>query len=67
MTDVCRLVYVCGDDVNVQNRDDCTPLHRAIGFANADVVGALLLAEADEIIANDWGKDTCTRGYQGKK
>jgi hypothetical protein len=30
MTELCRLVYVCGEDVNVQdNYDGDTPLHRA--------------------------------------
>jgi hypothetical protein len=31
MTELCRLVYVCGEDVNVQ--DNCngyTPLHRLV-------------------------------------
>jgi ankyrin repeat protein len=30
MTELCRLVYVCGEDVNVQdNYNGDTPLHRA--------------------------------------
>jgi hypothetical protein len=54
-TEMCRRVYVRGEDVNVQNNDGCTPLHRATFYENADSVGALLLAGADETVTNDEG------------
>jgi hypothetical protein len=57
MTELCRLVYVCGEDVNVQdNYDGYTPLHMACFYDNSDSVGALLLAGADETITNDEGQ-----------
>jgi ankyrin repeat protein len=55
MTDLCRRVYMCGEDVNMYdngNRD--TLLHWACEY-KSDIVGALLLAGADETIANDNG------------
>jgi hypothetical protein len=56
-TAVCRLGYVCGEDVNVQDRDGYTPLHEACDRNNSvDIVGALLLAGADETIPNDEGR-----------
>jgi hypothetical protein len=56
MTELCRLVYVCGEDVNVQhNYNGNTPLHWACYDDDSDIVGALLLAGADETITNDWG------------
>jgi ankyrin repeat protein len=61
MTELCRLVYVCGEDVNVQdNYYGYTPLHMACYHDTSDSVGALLLAGADETITNDMGMDTCT-------
>jgi hypothetical protein len=57
MTELCRLVYVCGEDVNVQdNYTGYTPLHRACEYDNSDNVGALLLAGAHETITNDGGQ-----------
>ena len=53
MTELCRLVYVCGEDVNVQdNYNGDTPLHWACLAISSDSVGALLLAGADETIIN---------------
>jgi hypothetical protein len=50
---LCRLVYVCGEDVNVQDKyNGNTPLH-TVKYC-ADTVGALLLAGADETIANEY-------------
>jgi hypothetical protein len=56
MTELCRLVYVCGKDVNVQGNDGNTPLRRICSYSNIDSVGALLLAGADETITNDEGQ-----------
>lgn len=56
MTELCRLVYVCSEDVNVQNKDGDTPLHSACYNDSSDIVGALLLAGADETITNDLGE-----------
>jgi hypothetical protein len=65
MTELCRLVYVCGENVNVQdNYTGFTPLHWACDRINSDSVGALLLAGADETITNDNGRDTCTMGCE---
>jgi hypothetical protein len=66
-TEVCRLGYVCGENVNVQDRDGDTPLHEACGHNSCDSVGALLLAGADETITNEYGKTpvqwVVERGY----
>lgn len=57
MTELCRLVYVCDEDINVQDDyDEYTPLHTACYNNNSDTVGALLLAGSDETITNGWGK-----------
>jgi hypothetical protein len=57
MTELCRLMYVCGEDVKVLgNYDGYTPLHWACFYDNSDSVGALLLAGADETITNDRGQ-----------
>jgi hypothetical protein len=57
VTELCRLVYVCGEDVNVQaNFDGNTLLHTACDADDSDIVGALLLAGADETITNDDGQ-----------
>jgi hypothetical protein len=54
MTELCRLVYVCGEDVNVQDNYDGTHLYTGLVlYDNSDSVGALLLAGADETITND--------------
>jgi hypothetical protein len=57
MTELCRRVYVCGENVNVQdNYAGDTPLHAACDRNNGDNVGALLLAGADETVTNDRGQ-----------
>jgi hypothetical protein len=65
-TELCRLVYVCGKDVNVEdNFNGDTPLHQACGyFGNSDSVGALLLAGADESITDDEGLTPVQRAVQ---
>lgn len=52
-TEVCRLAFICDDDVNLQDNAfiSDTPLHEACRSGYSDIVGALLLA--DETIAND--------------
>jgi ankyrin repeat protein len=52
---VCRLAFICDDDVNLQDNSFIgdTPLHEACRSGYSDIVGALLLAGADETIAND--------------
>jgi hypothetical protein len=57
MTELCLLVYVCDEDVNVQGHyNGNTPLHKACNDDNSDRVGVLLLAGADETILNDMGQ-----------
>jgi hypothetical protein len=56
MTELCRLVYVCGKNINVQdNYIGFTPLHYASMNNDLNSAGALLLAGADETITNDNG------------
>jgi ankyrin repeat protein len=65
MTELCRLVYVCGEDVNVQDAITMeTPLHTACDDDNGDSVGALLLAGADETITNDSGQTPVQRAVK---
>jgi ankyrin repeat protein len=54
-TEVCRLAFMCDADVNLQDNSfiSDTPLHEACRSGYSDIVGALLLAGADETLAND--------------
>ncbi len=55
-TELCRLVYVLGNDVNVQDNNYYTPLHKACARSSVDIAGALLLAGANETLTNDRGE-----------
>jgi ankyrin repeat protein len=54
-TEMCKLVYVYGEDVNAQDDYGDTFLHIVCSSSpgNSDIVGVLLLAGADETITND--------------
>lgn len=54
--ELCRLVDMCNENVNVRDEDGNTPLHWACTNDSSDAVGALLLAGADNNLANDTGK-----------
>jgi hypothetical protein len=64
MTELCRLVYVCGEDVNVQDNYMETHLYTGLFYDNSDSVGALLLAGADETITNDDGQTPVQLGCE---
>ena len=53
VTEVLRLVYVIGHDINVQDNNGDTPLHRACYYGHKNIIETLLLAGADETITND--------------
>ncbi len=46
-------MFVCGEYINVQDCYDGTLLHEACRNNDSDIVGALLLAGADQTIPND--------------
>ena len=56
VTEVRRLVYVNGHEINVQDNVGDTPLHRACRSGYSDIVEILMLAGADETITNDRGQ-----------
>ena len=56
ITDVLRLVYVRGDEINVQDNLGNTPLHWACESGHKDILETLMLAGADETLLNDEGK-----------
>jgi ankyrin repeat protein len=57
LPELCRRVFMCGEDVNVQdNYNGDTLLHKTCSNAESDSAGALLLAGADEAITNDSGQ-----------
>ena len=53
LTEVLRLIYLIGHEINVQNNVGDTPLHLACRNGNGDIVEALMLAGADETITDD--------------
>jgi hypothetical protein len=67
MKELCRRVYVCGEDVNVQDDYGYTSLHVACFDDISDAVGALLLAGADETITNDRGLTPVQRAVRYKR
>lgn len=69
VAEVCRLVYVYGDSVNVQNNYGDTALHIASRYGYIDVVAMLMSVGADETITNDEGHSSAqrvTRGYRNR-
>ena len=53
VSEVSRLVYECGDNINAQDNDGQTPLHWACLYGHRDIVETLMLAGADETITDD--------------
>ena len=51
--DVCKLLYVDGYDIDAQDNEGDTPLHKACSYGNNKAVMTLMLAGANESITND--------------
>ncbi len=49
-------MYRCGDDVNAQNNNGDTPLHRACHCGYDNVVAMLMAAGADKSMVNMYGQ-----------
>ena len=56
VTEVLRLVYVKGHNINVQDNNGFTPLHKACYGDHNDIVETLMLTGADEKITSDRGE-----------
>ena len=53
---VKRLVYASDQEVNIQDNEGNTPLHRACEYGHSDIVETLMFAGANETITNDLGQ-----------
>ena len=53
VSEVLRLVYVSGHEIDAQDNSANTPLHRACFYGGKGTVETLMLAGADERITND--------------
>ena len=43
VTEVLRLIYVRGHNINVQDNNEDTPLHRACSYGHSEIVETLML------------------------